>query len=73
MKWEMSDVAIKTQDSDELLYVNKMVLAVHSPFFKALFFSDFSESMQDVVEVGISYWAMMEVLKIIHHVDRKCM
>ena len=68
----MADVAIKTDNSDQVLHVNKSVLAVYSPFFKALFFSDFAESMQEVVEIGIQYWVMLEILKIIHHVDRNC-
>lgn len=45
-EWEMSDVALKTKDSDTLLYVNKAVLAIHSPFFKTLLYSDsFIESI----------------------------
>lgn len=61
-KWDMSDVAIKVNDVENLLYANKTVLAVHSPFFKALFFADFAESKQDVVEIDISFWAMLEIL-----------
>lgn len=73
-KWEMSDVALKTKDSDQLLHVNKAVLAVHSPFFNTLLFSDsFTESKQDVVNVdGIGFWPMLEILRIIHNVDRNC-
>lgn len=70
-KWDMSDVAIKVNDVENLLYANKTVLAVHSPFFKALFFADFAESKQDVVEIDISFWTMLEILWIVHNVKRQ--
>ena len=67
----MADVAIRTEDS-KLLHVNKSILAVYSPFFKALFFSNFAESKQDTVDVGIQSSVLLEILKVIHNVNRNC-
>lgn len=71
-RWELSDVALKAKDRDELLYANKVVLAVHSVYFKDMFFSGFAEVQQGILEVDITYWAMLEILKLLHHVDRHC-
>ena len=71
-KWEMADAALKTSDSSKLLHVNKTILAVHSSYFKVMFFGEFVESKQDVVEIEIANSVMLEILKIIHQVNRNC-
>ena len=71
-KWEMSDIALRSPDSDNLLHVNKTILAVHSSYFKAVFFGEFADPNADVIDIEIDYMVMLEILKIIHQVNRNC-
>lgn len=68
----MADAVIQAQDSRKLLHVNRSLMACHCTFFKDLFFSESPESKKSVLIVGIDFDILVEILKIIHQVNRNC-
>lgn len=71
----MSDILLQTKlgernFSQTKLHGNKTILAMHSSYFQDKFFS--GKAVEETIAVDVQYKAMLEILKIIHHNDRKC-
>lgn len=66
----MSDIILQPIEEDQKLYANKTILAMHSSHFQAIFFS--GKFTDDTVVFDVPYDVMLEILKIIHHTERKC-
>lgn len=64
-KDELSDVTLVVEDKP--LYVHKTFLALHSPVFRKMFFSDFKEKeSKEVCLPGKNYTAMVSFLTHIY-------
>ena len=71
--WQSSDSILIPSDSKERkLHVSKAVLSAFSSYFHSMYFGKFPEAEKREIDVDCQHETLLEILKVIHSIDRKC-